>query len=53
MPKQIAVVTGFAGFIGKTFTEKLLSKGWKVYGIDKFTYVCERRITEYENFTYS
>ena len=26
MPKQIAVVTGFAGFIGTTFTKRLLSK---------------------------
>jgi dTDP-glucose 4,6-dehydratase len=37
--KQIAVVTGCAGFIGITFTKLLLSKGWLVYGIDKLTYV--------------
>ena len=39
MFKQIAVVTGCAGFIGITFTKLLLSKGWLVYGIDKLTYV--------------
>ena len=39
MSKKIAVVTGYAGFIGSTFTEKLLEKGWHVYCIDKFTYV--------------
>ena len=39
MSKQIAVVTGCAGFIGITFTKLLLSKGWLVYGIDKLTYV--------------
>tara|TARA_B100000519_G_C14193418_1_gene414247 strand:+ start:267 stop:1244 length:978 start_codon:yes stop_codon:yes gene_type:complete len=37
--KKIAVVTGYAGFIGSTFTEKLLEHGWHVYCIDKFTYV--------------
>ena len=35
LKKKIAVVTGCLGFIGKTFTEKLLSEGWYVYGIDK------------------
>ena len=39
MSKQIAVVTGCAGFIGITFTKLLLEQGWLVYGIDKFTYV--------------
>lgn len=39
MLNKIAVVTGFAGFIGTTFTKKLLNEGWKVYGIDKFTHV--------------
>ena len=38
MAKKIAVVTGYAGFIGSTFTEKLLEHGWHVYCIDKFTY---------------
>lgn len=39
MSKKIAVVTGYAGFIGSTFTQKLLEKGWTVYCIDKFNYV--------------
>lgn len=36
---RIAVITGCAGFIGTTLTEKLLASGWHVYGIDKLTYV--------------
>lgn len=32
---KIAVVTGFAGFIGSHFTKYLLERGWIVYGIDK------------------
>lgn len=36
---KTAVVTGYAGFIGTTFTKKLLEQGWYVYGIDKFTHV--------------
>ena len=39
MAKKIAVVTGYAGFIGSTFTEKLLEDGWHVYCIDKINYV--------------
>lgn len=39
MSKNIAVVTGWAGFIGLTFTKKLIQQGWYVYGIDKFTHV--------------
>ena len=47
MPQKIAVVTGCLGFIVKTFTEKLLSEGWYVYGIDKNTYVANKPY-EYE-----
>jgi len=36
---KIAVITGCAGFIGSTLTYKLLAQGWRVYGIDKLTYV--------------
>ncbi len=36
---RIAIITGCAGFIGTTLTEKLLASGWHVYGIDKLTYV--------------
>jgi len=55
--KQIAVVTGCAGFIGITFTKLLLSKGWLVYGIDKLTYVANTdELTdlklEYSNFKF-
>src|SRR4051812_24107537 len=35
-PTRSAVVTGCAGFIGSHLTEKLLSDGWRVHGIDKF-----------------
>ena len=58
MSKQIAVVTGCAGFIGITFTKLLLEQGWLVYGIDKFTYVAnfeeiQRLADIYSNtFTY-
>lgn len=57
MSKQIAVVTGCAGFIGITFTKLLLSKGWLVYGIDKLTYVANTdELTdltlEYSNFKF-
>jgi len=51
---KTAVVTGFAGFIGTTFTKKLLDEGWKVYGIDKFTHVSNNALVRnrHENFTY-
>lgn len=35
---KLAVVTGYAGFIGSHFTRKLLRDGWFVYGIDKNPY---------------
>jgi len=41
MSKKVAVVTGYAGFIGSTFTRRLLEKGYYVYCIDKFSYVSE------------
>lgn len=41
---KTAVVTGFAGFIGTTFTQRLLRDGWKVYGIDKFTHVSNQSL---------
>jgi dTDP-glucose 4,6-dehydratase len=44
MSKKIAVITGFAGFIGANLTEKLLSEGWYVYGIDKLTYVANKDV---------
>jgi len=32
-----ALVTGCAGFIGSTLTERLLEDGFYVFGIDSFT----------------
>lgn len=32
---NVAVVTGFGGFIGSHFTRRLLELGWHIYGIDK------------------
>ena len=51
---KTAIVTGFAGFIGTTFTQKLLHEGWRVYGIDKFTHVANHSLinTQNENFSY-
>lgn len=46
---KTAVVTGFAGFIGTTFTNRLLADGWKVYGIDKFTHVCNQSLLNIKN----
>lgn len=41
MSKKVAVVTGYAGFIGSTFTRRLLEKGYHVYCIDKFSYISD------------
>ena len=41
MSKKVAVITGYAGFIGSTFTRRLLEKGYYVYCIDKFSYVSD------------
>jgi dTDP-glucose 4,6-dehydratase len=46
MSKQIAVITGCAGFIGITFTKSLLERGWIVYGIDKLTYAANKNELE-------
>jgi len=49
---KTAVVTGFGGFIGTTFTKRLLADGWKVYGFDKFTHVSNHKLTNtfHDNF---
>ena len=51
---KTAIVTGFSGFLGTTFTKKLLNEGWKVYGIDKFTYVHNKSLirANLKNFTW-
>ena len=51
---KTAVVTGFSGFIGTTFTMQLLKRGWKVYGIDKFTHVSNTKLIKqkHENFSF-
>ena len=43
--KKIAVVTGFRGFLGVNFTQRLLDLGWQVYGIDKKTYVANETLS--------
>jgi len=37
-----AVVTGAAGFIGSTLSERLVAEGWSVVGIDAFTAYYDR-----------
>ena len=46
MSKKVAVVTGYAGFIGSTFTEKLLERGYHVYCIDRFSYLSYEDISQ-------
>ena len=36
---KLVYVTGCLGFIGSYVTRKCLDRGWKVYGVDKCTYV--------------
>ena len=36
---KLVYITGCLGFIGSYVTRKCLDRGWKVYGIDKETYV--------------
>ena len=45
---MITLVTGCAGFIGSNLTERLLSEGTKVIGIDCFTKYYDKKI-KYEN----
>jgi dTDP-glucose 4,6-dehydratase len=41
---KTVVITGCAGFIGSHVTEKCLKEGYRVYGIDKYTYAGDREI---------
>jgi dTDP-glucose 4,6-dehydratase len=41
---KLVVITGCLGLIGSYVTRKCLSKGWKVYGVDKFTYAANKSL---------
>ena len=53
---KIIYVTGCLGFIPSYFVKKALDKGWKVFGVDKQTYVANTKILKefqkYENFKF-
>lgn len=40
---NIIIITGCAGFIGLAFTQRMLSYGYYVYGIDKITSVANKK----------
>lgn len=39
---RVLAITGCLGFMGSHFTRTCLERGWKVWGIDKFTYASNR-----------
>ena len=53
---KIVYITGCLGFIGSYATRKCLELGWKVYGIDKCTYVANESLLNefeaYDNFRF-
>lgn len=53
---KLVYVTGCLGFIGSYVTRKCLERGWKVYGVDKCTYVANisllKEFRKYSNFTF-
>ena len=53
---KLVYVTGCLGFIGSYVTRKCLERGWKVYGVDKCTYVANtsllKEFSKYPNFTF-
>ena len=53
---KLVYITGCLGFIGSYVTRRCLERGWKVYGVDKCTYVANVSLLEefegYENFTF-
>ena len=56
MKLKLVVITGCLGLIGSYVTRKCLSKGWKVYGVDKCTYAANEssleEFVENSNFTF-
>jgi len=49
---KIVYVTGCLGFIGSYVTRKCLERGWRVYGVDKCTYVANTSLlTEFEKYS--
>ena len=53
---KIVYITGCLGFIGSYVTRKCIQRGWKVYGIDKCTYVSNLSLLSeferYDNFQF-
>jgi len=53
---KIVYITGCLGFIGSYATRKCLELGWKVYGVDKCTYVANESLLKefetYDNFKF-
>tara|TARA_R110000803_G_scaffold39201_10_gene84516 strand:- start:5599 stop:6549 length:951 start_codon:yes stop_codon:yes gene_type:complete len=47
---KLVYITGCLGFIGSYVTRKCLERGWKVYGVDKCTYVANTSLLkDFEN----
>ena len=53
---KLVYITGCLGFIGSYITRRSLERGWKVYGVDKCTYVANvsllKEFENYSNFTF-
>lgn len=53
---KVVVITGCLGLIGSHVTQKCLSKGWKVLGIDKCSYAANqdliKEFKKYNNFSF-
>lgn len=53
---KLVYITGCLGFIGSYVTRKCLERGWKVYGVDKETYVANtsllQEFLQHDNFEY-
>jgi len=49
---KVVYITGCLGFIGSYLTRKCLKRGWRVYGVDKCTYVANTSLlTEFEKYS--